>query len=86
METLIEDSRYIMKKWRIGNEDLFPAEGGRSYSIETKNLVEEQFSVFNKATLVGLYLIYQGDFEAFGYELPDIVKNIMEFKLWNSNF
>lgn len=36
METLIEDSRYIMKKWRIGNEDLFPAEGGRSYSIETK--------------------------------------------------
>ena len=78
MEILIENSRHIMKKLGIDNDDLFPAEGGSSCSIETNNLVEEQFS---KATLEDFYQIYQGDFEAFGYELPDIVTKMMELKL-----
>ena len=76
MEILIEISPYIMKKLGINKEDLFPAEGGSSCSIETKNLVVEQFS---KVTLEVFYQIYQSNFEAFGFKLLDIVTKIMEF-------
>ena len=81
METLIEDSRHVMQVLNVQNEDLFPVDGGSHYAVKTELLVEEYFSKFSNETLSDLYKMYEADFEAFGFDLPNTVKQKMRLIL-----
>ena len=43
METVIKDSKYLMKILNVENKDLFPGSGGSKYNTKTKHLIDELF-------------------------------------------
>ena len=75
METLIEDSKYVMDLANMENKNLFPAKAGNS--AHTRSLVEKAYSNVHKTTLNRLYEIYKEDLEAFAYTVPEAVRRIM---------
>ena len=43
METVIKDSKYLMKILNVENKDLFPGSGASKYNTKTKHLIDELF-------------------------------------------
>ena len=75
METLAEDSRYVLDLANTDNKDLFPVKAGNS--AYTRSLLEKVYSNISRNTLNGLYQIYKDDLEAFAYIAPKIVRRKM---------
>ena len=75
METLAEDSRYVLDLANTENKNLFPVKAGNS--AYTRSLLENVYSNISRNTLNGLYEMYKDDLEAFAYIAPEIVRRNM---------
>ena len=70
METLVEDSEEILSL--IGAQNVrFPANLTDGYKTSSKKLMYEFFSTLSGETIQKLYKMYETDFVAFDYKVPE---------------
>ncbi|XP_065669321.1 carbohydrate sulfotransferase 11 isoform X3 [Hydra vulgaris] len=70
METLVEDSEEILSL--IGAKNIhFPANLTDGYKISSKKLMYDLFSTISGDTIQKLYKMYEADFVAFNYKIPE---------------
>lgn len=70
MENLLEDADFILNS--VGfNISSFPVNGKDRYKKNIDDLMEEYFTKMPKTWIKSLYKIYEPDFLAFGYPMPE---------------
>lgn len=72
-ETLVEDSRLILKKLKVDSRLIFPENGTDDYKTRSSEIYEEYMRTIPKEKILKLYNIYEDDFDAFSYKLHQFV-------------
>ena len=72
-ETLIEDSRIILKNIKVDNQFMFPENKTDFYKTRASEIYEQYMRSIPKGNIKKLYNIYKGDFDAFSYKLPSFL-------------
>lgn len=73
-ETLVQDSNQILNIINATEITTFEEDGRDKYKEKSAAIMNQYFNLLTKKQVKGLYEIYRYDFEAFGYEIPDFLK------------
>ena len=71
METLVEDANQVLKDIGVYDRVQFPANATDKYKSDIRNLMKRYYSQITPVIIQKLYDIYEDDFLAFGYKIPD---------------
>lgn len=71
METLLEDANQVLKEINLFDKVKFPANATDKYKLEVRTLMKKYYGTLTKKSINKLYQIYEDDFLAFGYKVPD---------------
>lgn len=74
MENLLEDADFILNSVGYNISD-FPVYGKDRYQQNINELMETHFAEIPETWIAKLYKIYEPDFLAFNYSVPEILKN-----------
>ena len=72
-ESLIEDSRSILSLLNTKEHTRFPENRTDMYQQRSGELINKYFKTVARENILRLYEIYKYDFEAFGYNISNIL-------------
>ena len=70
-ETLVEDSRIILKDIKVANQYKFPESKTDFYKTRSSEIYQQYMRTTPRENIKKLYEIYKDDFDAFSYDLPN---------------
>uniref|UniRef100_A0A0B7APE5 Carbohydrate sulfotransferase n=1 Tax=Arion vulgaris TaxID=1028688 RepID=A0A0B7APE5_9EUPU len=78
LETLEDDSKYILEKNSLSEKVKLPSRSDSKYStIKTNAYMYEYYSRISRDSLKKLYDMYYADFVIFNFTVPDTIKSLM---------
>ena len=70
-ETLVEDSRIILKDIKVANQYKFPESKTDFYKTRSSEIYQQYMRTTPRENIKKLYEIYKDDFDAFSYDVPN---------------